>query len=337
MFWLRVNGRGNAWPIQLGKSHPMYQEDGINEYANASYAICKTTGSEYNITEIEWEIWVDAGHGTPSAILNHHNRIPDAIVLTHPHFDHILGVDYIVQCYYRQNQKRYPVYASEACVKMFQATLSHLNDYIHWNILPVAHQISVNEAAGLSVTAFPVYHGLSAKGASMLLLNHMSFKNKLLITGDVLFPLIQEKYLTQFSNIHLMLVDTNNRFPSPKTNHWSLINNDSSILNEFLSHFSFESIRQAHQSSEQALEYVNTFIHEVKSTDQLISHIFQFATLIKPDVVGLVHYSGAQDKEYYQEAVLNTSQLQEWVNQTKNEHNLSAKFTIPKTGELYQL
>ncbi len=37
--YLRINGRGNAWPIFLEKSHKFYDINNQNDYANASFSI----------------------------------------------------------------------------------------------------------------------------------------------------------------------------------------------------------------------------------------------------------------------------------------------------------
>ena len=74
---------------------------------------------------------IDAGHGIVPFLLKHNNRIPEAIVLTHPHFDHILGIDWIIQSYYRFNHKKaYPVYATKPCWNTVLRTLPHLRELV---------------------------------------------------------------------------------------------------------------------------------------------------------------------------------------------------------------
>ena len=115
--FIRVNGRGNAWPIPLGEEHPFYSSENIEDYANASFSIIGTEEDLIKNDNINWEILIDAGHGTIQYLLKHENRIPEAIVLTHSHIDHTLSIDWIIQSYYQLNnrKKRYPIYASKLC------------------------------------------------------------------------------------------------------------------------------------------------------------------------------------------------------------------------------
>ena len=102
-FFIRTNGRANAWPVFMGQSHPVYTKEGKHEIANASFSLLSINDSSFNLKKIDWEIVVDAGHGTSDMILNNENRIPEAIVITHPHLDHTLGIDWIAQSYYYTN------------------------------------------------------------------------------------------------------------------------------------------------------------------------------------------------------------------------------------------
>ena len=42
MIQVRINGRGNAWPIVLGQDHPFYDRTNIQDLANASASIIKS-------------------------------------------------------------------------------------------------------------------------------------------------------------------------------------------------------------------------------------------------------------------------------------------------------
>ena len=73
----------------------------------------------------------------------------------------------------------------------------------------------------------------------MLMFSQKESTKKLLLTGDILCPLLSKKDIEGFQDIELMLVDCNNRFPYPKSNHWSFSNHktENSYLTEFLIDF----------------------------------------------------------------------------------------------------
>ena len=75
---IRINGRGDAWPVLLGQSHPMYSPNIAEDYANTSYSIVGYEGSKPLTENIQWEILIDAGHGIVPFLLKNNNRIPDA-------------------------------------------------------------------------------------------------------------------------------------------------------------------------------------------------------------------------------------------------------------------
>lgn len=339
MHHLRINGRGNAWPLQIQKTHAMYQENGSNDYANASFSICKSKNDVYNAFELEWEILIDAGHGIIPFILNHHNRIPDAIVLTHAHFDHILSIDWIVQSYYRQYNKQFPIYASQPCIEAFDIVLHHLNGLIEWHILKVGETTNINEAPGLNVTNYPVYHGYSAKGSSMLMFSEDNSSKKILLTGDILCPLLKARDYKIFSDIELMLVDCNNRFPYPESNHWSFSNNgsNSKIQDDFIESFELTSLLKPHYMSESEKEYILDVMSENTNANSLCWNILDFIDKTNPTQIGLVHYSGSEDEKYYNEPILNSKQLEQWANKKAKENEVSSAFIVPKTGDIYNI
>lgn len=57
---VRVNGRGNAWPVVLGQEHPFYNRQNYQDLANTSFSIIKSDINEPNEKEIEWDLLIDA-------------------------------------------------------------------------------------------------------------------------------------------------------------------------------------------------------------------------------------------------------------------------------------
>ena len=49
----RVNGRGNAWPVFLGSTHPFYDTNDIRDLANASYSIIGMETEDYSTDFID--------------------------------------------------------------------------------------------------------------------------------------------------------------------------------------------------------------------------------------------------------------------------------------------
>ena len=105
--YIRLNGRSNAWPVFIGNNHPFYSLNDPDDLGNVSYSIIGSKTSELDLKQIEWEILVDAGNNTASYIIRNENRIPEAIILTHPHLDHTVGIDWIAESHvYRNEFKR---------------------------------------------------------------------------------------------------------------------------------------------------------------------------------------------------------------------------------------
>ena len=100
---IRVNGRGNAWPLELGAPYsPRYSllVKQSQEFANTSLSILGIEGNATN-GELKWEILFDIGQGVMPFLIQQNNRLPDAVLLSHPHYDHVSGLDWLVQSYKR--------------------------------------------------------------------------------------------------------------------------------------------------------------------------------------------------------------------------------------------
>lgn len=335
---LVVHGRGNAWPVPLGESHPFYDRTDPRDLSNAAFSLVTGSGNKLS------EILIDAGHGTIQSLVSGSNRIPDCICLTHGHMDHTLSVDWVVQSYWRQHdrKKRYPLYSTMPTYRFLIQSYPHLEELIDFReLIPgIPQMVGRNEAFRL--TAYPVYHGNSAAGASMLLFEKNGYR--ILFTGDLFSPLLREEDYHQLGEIHMMVVDTNNRFPWPRTNHWSFAGDReipvkrNDTLETFMEKLEWETVCGPHELQEagdQSRAYFNQ-LKEEWSTDKQALTIMEFLKRIRSERVMLVHYSGMEDQKYYGQESLPSGELLSWVSSTAALAGIDSKFIIPESGQIIE-
>ena len=335
-FSLRINGRGNAWPIPIGQHHPFYDLPGAPDYANASYSILEREGEG----KIIKDILIDAGHGIVPFLLRHGNRIPDAMLITHPHFDHILGMDWIIQSYYRfRGKKKYPVYATRGCCEQIIKTMPHLKELCEFTKLSYGRPVPVRETGeGMTVTAFPVYHGVHARAAAMLLVEIVPAGKRLLFTGDVLVPMIRQGDLEMLRGVDWLITDANNRFPYPKTNHWSVVRRhpeDEKYIGPWLKELTEPLMMVPHNFQNYTnYQYLLDYFRDFPEKEDYILTVLDFATRIRPRNLLLAHYSGLEDEKYYKDVLLDTPGLEKWAQETMDDVNLAMKVKVPETGAI---
>jgi phosphoribosyl 1,2-cyclic phosphodiesterase len=344
-WFLRINGRGNAWPVPLGQENPFYCHDGEIEYANASFSLIRFKKNIKDKEHLETELMIDAGHGSIPNLLRTYNRIPDALFITHPHFDHILGIDWIAQSYYRfKNKRKYPLYATEYCWNTILETIPHLEEIIAFHPLRPGVTTEIHEADQVFVTTFPVFHGASAKGAAMFLFEVGREKHsKVLFSGDVLFPLLNEQAYEKLQNVDYCLVDSNNRFPYPQSNHWSMTagNKDGSeSLNIFMNNLDLENVLESQagfSSKNNYSEYFQYFKYLSDWKKDIPFTVFDFIERIHPKIAIPVHYSGLEDEKYYNKTILNSVEMQNWLNNSVLQFSLSTTFVIAEIGDFFSV
>lgn len=333
---LVVHGRGNAWPVPLGETHPFYHMDDPRDLSNAAFSLLATDGDRMIA-----DLLIDAGHGTVQSLIAGSNRIPDAICLTHGHMDHTLGVDWVVQSFWRRydKQKQYPVYATDPVYRFLLNSYPHLEQMMeHRELKPgVAVQLGSNNQ--ISLTAYPVYHGKGAVGACMLLFEIP--EKRVLFTGDLLSPLIRHEDYQNLQELDLMVVDTNNRFPWPRTNHWSFAGHPenplerSKVLLEFSGSINWDEMigPQIPSGSGKQAPFFSQLRKERSVTHQAFT-ILEFLQQTEPARIMLVHYSGAEDWKYYTEPQLPADALLEWVKDTLRASHLKCEPMIPEAGQV---
>jgi glyoxylase-like metal-dependent hydrolase (beta-lactamase superfamily II) len=345
---VRVNGRGNAWPVLIGRKHPLYSFTNPVELSNSSYSIISYNDKLAAYEEIEWEILIDAGNNIVPYLINHENRIPDALFITHGHHDHTSGIEWIAQSYYSLHKRKYPVYCTFHVWETIIRAFPHLGIMMENKELLPGVKIQVNEIAGLSVTSFPVFHGEGALGASMLLFESSGNDMKpVLFTGDVLCPLFRKKDADLIKTACSVYIDSNNRFPYPSTNHISFIRNapgskeDSRFLKEWiekakLSYLISPQLRVNYKR--EVHEYFDEFLSDWKKVDDLPLCILDFVKFSGINLIHLIHYSGLYDSIHYDQEILDALSLENWAHNRAIENDLmSTVFSVPEIGNCLDL
>ncbi len=340
MLELIIHGRGNAWPVPLGEEHPFYDRTDPLDVSNAAFSV--------QIREPDGRIasvLVDAGHGTIQSLLAGDNRIPDSICLTHGHLDHTLSVDWIVQSYSRRRpkDKRYPIYTTLPVYRFLLRSYPQMEGLTEHRELEFGQTIPPGGEMPFHLTPYPVYHGQSAVGASMLLFGYGD--RKILITGDMLVPMLREEDYERLQGTDLLVVDTNNRFPWPRTNHWSFAGSTvdplkrSENLETFAGGLSREEALRPHMHegiSKKNLSYLSRLKQEWAAREAPLS-ILELLDRIRPKKVVLVHYSGTEDRKHHGKKILDPAGLQAWVSETARAAGFPGEIVVPKTGQRIQI
>ncbi len=332
-----VHGRGNAWPVPLGDTHPFYDKNDPRDLSNAAFSLVASDRDR-----VLGDVLVDAGHGTIQSLVSGSNRIPDCICLTHGHMDHTLSVDWIVQSYWRhhEQQRLYPVYTTASVYQFLIQSYPHLEPLTEFRELKPGITRHMDPSNPLTVTSYPVYHGQSAVGASMLLFEMEECR--VLFTGDLLSPLLRRKDYQKLKGVDLLVVDTNNRFPWPRTNHWSFAGHPlhplerSDVLHSFLENLTWSDVTAPHEgfdSGEPSREYFQQLKCEWDLTWQPFT-LLEFLRIIEPKQVVMVHYSGAEDLKYYNESVFTAKQLSSWAIRTAESVGINSQLIVPNTGQV---
>lgn len=335
-----VHGRGNAWPVPLGEEHPFYDRKDPRDLSNASYSL-----ELRDRDSLLASVLVDAGHGTVQSLLAGDNRIPDSICLTHGHLDHTLSVDWVVQSFWRRHRKerRYPIYTTLPVYRFMLQSYPHLADLTEHRELVFGETILPGDVMPFQLTPFPAYHGQSAVGASMLLFEYADIK--VLFTGDILIPLLRKEDYAHLAGAELIVADSNNRFPWPRTNHWSFAGSTSEpmkrseILGSYAAELSWTQLTTPHLQegiSSKNREYLSLLELEWKM-ERLPLTILEFLERLRPKQLMLVHYSGAEDRKYNGEEILSAPDLQSWASDTVSRAGISGEIVVPESGQRIQL
>lgn len=332
---LRFIGTGNAWPVLISEAHPFYDGNSEQDLANSTYIVEREEDGCVSET-----ILIDAGFGVIPFLIRNQNRLPDAVVLTHAHLDHTASLDWIVNSYFKKfdKKRKLPVYCSRLCYETLINCFPQLVDKMEFRELIPGESTRVCETEQVSLTAYPVYHGIPARGAYMIRLD-ISGQKKILFTGDCLCPVLRDKDPGDLRNIPILITDANNRFPYPGSNHWSVLCNGpehysgTDYLEEFRKTFGPSQVlatQLAPDLSNQVFSYFDQWLEE-RGFEKPVLSISGFCNLLKPGITYLVHYGGAEDEKYYQVPRMSKKELISWVEKL---HFPDTILKIPFPGEV---
>ncbi len=341
-FYLKINGSGNAWPVLLEEEHPFYDRHAFRELTNASFSILeKDMGG--NILS---EILIDAGQGVVQEILTTRNRIPDVVVITHPHLDHTASLDWISRSYYEKHEtkKSLPVFCSGPCYRQITVSFPQLKHTIEHHELKPGQTVKLLPDGKISLTGFPLYHGDSAHGAMMMLFKLLNGR-KVLITGDILIPLLREKDVEKLKGTDYLVTDANNRYPYPRSNHWSItselpgISGNRSGLKELTDGLKIDRILAPHLFDEIS-EVSKCYFEEIREefdAQTVPASAVEFSARIGAAHLLCVHYSGGEDEKYHDRKRLSYPELAEWVKKQILSEGLIIDSGLPRAGDEYSL
>jgi Beta-lactamase superfamily domain len=309
---IRTNGRGNAWPLELGVSGDRHQAlmDSALEYANTSLSILGYDRA--NDKKPRWEVLFDVGQGVLPFLVQHGNRLPDAVLLSHPHFDHVSGLDWLGASFRRNGppDAKLPVFTTSPCWNDVTSRFPWIKDNLELQALEFRKKTEIDVAPGLFVTAFPVFHGAYAPGACLMLLEYVANDSrvKAILSGDLLCPLIEPNDYELLYEAHVAYVDANTRFPCPSSSHWSILQATSGakLLQNWIAKHKIADLLAPHDGMASLPQSMNLY-------NDLYWSIDTFVQRVAPQSVALVHYSGYEDVAVHNEPILTDAALYQWI------------------------
>jgi len=217
---IRVNGWHAAWPGDFWQEpgHDVALRSDAYRRANTSVSLLIRRGDKLLL-----HVLVDVGMGALNSLLDfqyqaHINRI-DALLLTHPHFDHIAGLDWLANMVRRSNvtgqPKPLPLYCSQPCYEeAIGRRFVWLKDLYNHRPLQSGKAIRIEggEDAALELTPLAVWHGPTAPGAMIYRIDDEQHQRRIVLAWDLL-RLADGVDDTPLHDVDLLFIDSTSWHP----------------------------------------------------------------------------------------------------------------------------
>jgi ribonuclease BN (tRNA processing enzyme) len=191
---IRVNGWHAAWPGDFWQDpgRDVALRGDAYRRANTSVSLIIRRREELLL-----HVLVDAGMGALNSLLDFQyqtrvNRV-DALLLTHPHFDHIAGLDWLANMVRRSNvpeqPKPLPLYCSLPCYEeAIGRRFVWLKDLYRHRPLDSGQTVRIEgrDGAALDVTPLAVWHGPTAPGALIYRIDDQLHQRHIVLAWDLL-------------------------------------------------------------------------------------------------------------------------------------------------------
>jgi len=224
-FLLRVNGIQAAFGGELGSQSPRVEELRAGDpyrQANTSFSLLQRQEGQ-----IVHHTLIDVGMGVVPSLLElehtHGAHVVHEVLLTHPHFDHFAGLDWLSMCLLRSGRPRQPlplpVYARQECWEFGpQRILRYALE--RCQLRPLEPGAAV-ELGDITVTPFAVEHSDKAPGSVGYVVQHGL--RKVVITGD--FHRVFDEDQPLLRDADVLFLDANTWHPAEWTGHQSVLGN----------------------------------------------------------------------------------------------------------------
>lgn len=228
-------GTGGAFGKEVGLLHP-----GRSTRHHTSTSIIGEL-----VNDLKFHFLIDTGAPCVETMIGKNvKRIPDVLLITHPHVDHVSDLDKLVNSrkrsfkLLRKDFVPLPIICTNECLEDpkngLKAKFYYLKDLVKWTIIPVydlwysirkpdgklipSNMITQQAIFPIEFKSLPVYHAPHSLGSCLFIFRIKGLSKKIVISGD--FESIEDSIIENpdLKDPALLLLDTNT-IKAVGTNH----------------------------------------------------------------------------------------------------------------------